>query len=144
MIKKTIKYEDFNGNTVEEDFYFHISKADLLEMEVGVEGGLSELLKKVAASENPKEILAHYKEIVLSSVGRKSEDGKRFVKTQEIRDEFAQSEAYSELLIELATDAEASAAWVRGVLPGNISIEEATEGKKMPSDRQPKKTTKKS
>lgn len=144
MIKKTIKFEDLEGNIVEEDFYFHISKADLLEMEVGVEGGLSELLKKVTASENPKEILGHFKEIVLSSVGRKSEDGKRFIKTQELRDEFAQSEAYSELLIELATDAEASAAWVRGVLPGNISIEEAVEGKKAPSDRQPKKTTKKS
>jgi hypothetical protein len=121
MLKKTIAYEDFDGNKRNEDFYFNLTKAEVTEMEMSTEGGLAKMLDKIVKAQDSKRIIETFKELILKAYGEKSPDGKRFVKTQELRDAFAQTEAYSELFMELATNAEASAAFVNGILPAQLA-----------------------
>lgn len=117
MIKKTIKYMDYDGNERTEDFYFNLNKAEIAEMEHSESGGLDKMIERVIAEQDKKRIIEIFKDLLLRSYGKKSPDGRRFIKTQELRDEFVQTEAYSELFMELATDADAAAAFVNGVVP---------------------------
>ena len=117
MLKKTIKYTDFDENERTEDFYFNLTKAECTEMEMTTEGGLAKFLGKIVAERDQKRIVEYWKEFILKAYGEKSLDGKRFVKNQEVRDSFVQSEAYSELFMELAGDAEAAAAFVNAIIP---------------------------
>ena len=120
MLKKIITYTDYNGVERTEDFYFNISKAELIEMEVGTSGGYGEMLKKIIAAQDAPTIIKIFKELILKAVGVKSADGKRFIKNDEVRDEFAQTEAYSALFMELATDADAASKFVNGIMPANL------------------------
>lgn len=120
LLKKTITYTDFDGKDVSEDHYFHLSKADLVEMEMSYKGGLHAHLEKIVASEDGGEIINEFKKLILQSYGRKSEDGRRFIKTKELREEFYSSEAYSELFMELCTNAEVAAEFVNGIVPGGL------------------------
>lgn len=126
MLKKTVTYEDFNGNEVTEDLFFHLSKAELIELELSREGGFSERLKKVIEAEDGKAIIEEFKTILMMAYGQKSEDGKRFIKNQTLRDEFESSEAYSTLFMSLVTDADAAARFVNGIVPSGL-VEEAAE-----------------
>ena len=125
MLKKTITYTDFNDETVSEDFFFHLSKAELVELEMSQEGGLSEWLQRVVAAEDGKSIIKEFKNIILGSYGKRSADGKRFVKTPELRAEFESSEAYSTLFMELVTDADAASTFVNGIIPQGMADEAA-------------------
>ena len=106
MLKKTITYQDFNGDEVSEDFFFHLSKAELVEMELSHEDGLSEALQRIIAAQDGKGIITEFKNIILGAYGKRSSDGKRFVKNATIREEFESSEAYSTLFMELVTNTE--------------------------------------
>lgn len=117
MLKKTIKYTDFNDVEREEDFYFNISKAELAEMQFGHKGGLSNYIQKIVDSEDDPEIMAMFTEIILKAYGEKSEDGKRFIKSAEKAEEFRQTNAYGELLMELMSDDGAAAAFVNAIVP---------------------------
>lgn len=117
MLKKTISYVDFDGNKRTEDFYFNLTKAEVTEMEMSTEGGLVKMLEKIVSTQDSKRIIEVFKELILKAYGEKSPDGKRFIKTQELREAFSQTEAYSELFMELATNADASAAFVNGIVP---------------------------
>lgn len=117
MLKLTRTYNDYNGISRTEDFYFNLTQAEVTEMEVSVDGGLVEMIKRIVAAQDGKQIIAIFKDIILRAYGEKSPDGKRFIKTQELRDAFAQTEAYSDLFMELATDAEAAARFVNGIIP---------------------------
>ena len=117
MIKKTIKYTDFDGNNREEDFFFNLSKAEVAEMELGISGGLSEMMKRLVASQDTAKILEVFKTFLKKSYGVKSPDGKRFVKSQEIWDEFEQTEAYSELFMELIVDASKASEFMSSIIP---------------------------
>lgn len=123
MLKKTITYEDFNGGEVSEDHFFHLSRAELVELEMSTEGGLSNSLQNIIASEDGKQIIAEFKKIILGSYGKKSDDGRRFIKNQQLREEFESSEAYSTLFMELVTDAGKAAEFVNGIVPGNLAQE---------------------
>jgi len=125
VLKKTITYEDFNGEEVSEDFFFHLSKAELIELEMSQEGGLSQWLQNVIAAEDGKSIMAEFKKIVLGSYGKRSPDGKIFVKNQELRDEFESTEAYSALFVELVTNVDAAIEFVNGVIPKNMAEDAA-------------------
>lgn len=116
MYKIHQKYEDFNGNEREEDFYFNLSKAELLEMELSEEGGMDKRLNRLISSQDMKEAIKVFKAIVLMSYGVKKDDG-RFVKNQEIRDAFTQSAAYSEIFMDLATDVDKAQKFINGILP---------------------------
>ena len=125
MLKKTITYTDYNNNERTEDFYFNLTKAELMEMEMSTNGGLAEMINKIVASQDAPAIIKIFKELVLKAYGEKSLDGKRFIKNDDIREEFSQTEAYSQLFMELATDADAAAAFVNGLMPAGLSQEEA-------------------
>lgn len=125
MLKKSITYEDLNGEEVTEDFYFHISKAELIELEMSQDGGFSEWLTNVVAAEDGKTIISEFKNIILSAYGVRSEDGRRFIKSQELRDEFEQTEAYSALFVDLVTNTDSAIEFVNGVIPKGLAEEVA-------------------
>lgn len=117
MLKKTVTYTDFNGKQRTETFYFNLTKAEVAEMEATVDGGFSTMLEKIVASNDPKRIVETFKDLVLRAYGEKSDDGRRFMKTPEIKQAFAETEAYSEIFMELAMDAKAAADFVNGIMP---------------------------
>lgn len=123
MLKKNIKYTDYNGTEREETFYFNLSKAELMEMEMGTAGGFAEMIQKVVAAQDSPTIIKIFKDLILTAYGEKSLDGKRFIKSKELSEEFEQTEAYSNLFMELATNAEAAAAFVNGIVPDDIKPE---------------------
>jgi hypothetical protein len=125
VLKKTITYEDFNGEERSEDFFFHLSKAELVELEMSHQGGLSEALKRIVAAEDAKSIIAEFKNIILSAYGQRSEDGRRFTKNQTLRDEFESTEAYSVLFMELMTDTGAAVEFINSVIPAGMAEEAA-------------------
>ena len=120
MLKKTITYRDYNDVERKEAFYFNLSKAEIMEMELGTSGGFTEMVQKIIDTQDIPQIAKIFKELVLKAYGEKSPDGKRFIKNQELRDGFAQTEAYSDLFMELATNADAASAFVNGIIPDNI------------------------
>lgn len=120
MLKKTITYVDYNGVQRTEDFYFNLSKAEVAEMEMSVEGGFSKMLEEIVASKDNVRIVNLFKDMVLKSYGEKSADGRRFVKSKELSEAFSQTEAYSEIFMELALNEEAAAAFVNGIMPANL------------------------
>jgi hypothetical protein len=126
VLKKTITYENFNGETVVEDFFFHLSKAELVEMEMSVEGGLSESLQKIVAEEDTRKIVEEFKRIILKAYGVKSLDGRRFIKNQQLREEFESTEAYSTLFMDLVTNVDAAIEFVNGIVPQGM-VDEATK-----------------
>lgn len=127
MIKKTIKYTDYDGNERVEDFYFNLSKAELMEMELSQTGGLEKMVKQIVATRDMPRIIALFKDIILRSYGIKSPDGKRFIKSDELREEFTQTEAYSELFMELSTNSDVAAEFINGVMPADIGKELANK-----------------
>jgi hypothetical protein len=121
VFKKTITYEDYNGQKVTEDFYFHLSKAELMELELSKTNGLSDFMQRLIQTKDGKEIVDTFKTIILSAYGQKSEDGRRFIKTPELREEFTQTPAYSELFMEFAMNAEAGSEFIRNLVPDDIA-----------------------
>jgi hypothetical protein len=121
VIKKTITFKDLDDNDVTEDFYFSLSTAELAEMELEKDGGFAEYLRAIISSENRAEILKTFKMIMLLSVGKRAEDGRRFLKSTEITNEFIQSDAYSVLFMELIQDATMLATFIRGIVPASMS-----------------------
>lgn len=121
MLKKTITYTDYNGVERTEDFYFNLSKAELMEMEMSTSGGFAETIQKIVAAQDTPTIVKIFKDLILKAYGEKSPDGKRFIKSEELSNSFAQTEAYSNLFMELATNDEAAANFVNGVMPPNLN-----------------------
>ena len=123
MLKKTITYTDFNGTSRTEDFYFNLTKAEIAEMEMSTSGGLAEMIQNIVKQQDTPSIIKIFKDLLLKAYGIKSPDGRRFEKSDEIRKEFESTEAYSELFMELATDANAAAEFVNGIMPSDMTKE---------------------
>lgn len=119
MLKKTIAYTDFNGVDRNEDFYFNLTNAEVMEMEMSCTGGLSEMINKIVAAQDVPSIIKVFKEIILKAYGEKSADGKRFIKSQELADSFSQTEAYSKLFMELSMDADKASEFINGIMPAD-------------------------
>ena len=117
MIKRTITYEDYNGVSRTEDFYFNLTKAEIAEMELSTTGGMAEMIQRIISAQDSPSIIKIFKEILFKAYGIKSPDGRRFIKSPELSTEFSQTEAYSILFMELATDAEKAADFVNGIVP---------------------------
>lgn len=120
MLKKTITYQDYNGETRKEDFYFNMTRAEVAEMELSIEGGLSDMIKRATEAKDMPTVIKVFKDLVLRAYGVKSPDGKRFIKSKELSEEFSQTEAYSDLFMELAADSTAAAAFFNGIMPQDI------------------------
>ena len=117
MLKKTITYTDYNNVERTEDFYFNLTKAEIMELEMSTTGGLAEMINRIVAAQDAPAIIDVFKKLVLKAYGEKSPDGRRFIKTPEIAAAFSQTEAYSILFMELATDAKAASDFVNGIVP---------------------------
>jgi hypothetical protein len=129
MLKKTITYTDYNGSERTEDFYFNLTKAEIMEMEMSTTGGLAEMINRIVAAQDMPAIIKVFKDLVLRAYGEKSADGKRFIKSEEIATGFAQTEAYSILFMELATDASKASDFVNGIVPADMNKTEAKASK---------------
>lgn len=128
MLKKTINYTDYNGAERKEDFYFNLTKAEVMEMELSTTGGLAESIKRIVAAQDQPAIIKVFKELILKSYGEKSPDGKRFIKSPELSEAFSQTEAYSILFMELATDDNAGAKFINGIVPADMAQKIAEAG----------------
>ena len=117
MLKKTITYKDFDGNTRTEDFYFNLTKAECMELELSTNGGMQKMVEQIISEQDHRRIVEIFKTMILKAYGEKSLDGKHFRKSKEISDDFASTEAYSELFMELASDADAASQFITGILP---------------------------
>lgn len=122
MVTKKITYTDYKGNQRTEELYFNLNKAELVEMELSTEGGLHAMLLKIKEAEDMPQIVKVFKQMILKSYGVISNDGRRFTKSPELSEEFSQTEAYSELFMELASNPDEAAAFVNGVIPAEMAL----------------------
>lgn len=120
MLKRPIKYTDFNGNEITEDFYFNLTKAEVVKMQLSIDEGLAEMLQRIVQTEDKPALIREFENILLMSYGVKSEDGKRFVKNDELRADFLNSAAYDQLFTELITNEQVIADFILGVLPNDM------------------------
>lgn len=121
MFIKTINYTDYNGNKRSEDHYFNLTEAEALELEMSTNGGFSERIKRIIAAQDTATLVKIFKDLIKLSYGRKSLDGRKFEKSEEIFNEFKDTQAYSILFMELATDAKAATEFVNGIAPNKKS-----------------------
>ena len=117
MIKWPITYTDYNGDEQTEEFYFNLNKAEVMEMNLNANGAYAQYLQRIVDMRDGKKIAEEFRHLILNSYGEKSPDGRRFIKSEESKEAFAQSEAYSELYMLLATDAAAAEKFINGVMP---------------------------
>ena len=136
MIKKTITYTDYNGVERTENFYFGLNKAEIMDMELGVTGGFRQLLQMIIDKQDIPKLIDAFKMLIKKSYGEKSPDGRRFIKSDELTQAFIQTEAYSELYMELLGDAERAAAFVNGIMPADVmaAMKEKEEREKAESE----------
>lgn len=121
MLTKTIKYVDYDGNEREEVHYFNLNRAEVIEMEMSENGGLSKILNKIVAEQDNKKLMEYFKSIILKSYGEKTADGRRFIKSKELSEEFTQTEAYTELFMELM-DSEKMAEFINAIVPQTDNV----------------------
>ena len=121
MLKKTIKFTDYNGVERTEDFFFNLNKAEIAEMEMSYAGGLTTYINRIIAAQDNPTLVKLFKDLILMSYGVKSDDGREFVKNDEIRNKFKHTEAYSILFMELSTNADAAAEFVTGIIPKDLA-----------------------
>lgn len=117
MLHKIIKYTDYNDVEREEEFLFNLNKAEIMELELGIDGGLKNYIEKIVEKKSVPELSALFKKIILKAYGEKSADGKRFIKSEELSKEFEQTEAYSELIVEILSNEKAAADFMNGIVP---------------------------
>lgn len=123
MYKIHEKYTDYDGNERVEDFYFNLTKAEITDMELTTEGGMSAMLQRIIAAKDTAKLIAVFKDLILKSYGQKSPDGRRFIKSEELTKEFTETPAYSQIYLRLATDDKAATAFVNNVIPKDLQNE---------------------
>lgn len=121
MLKKTFTYTDYNGVERTEDHYFNLNKAEVMEMEMSTKGGLAEMIQRIIAAQDAPAIIKVFKDLIHKAYGVKSADGKRFIKSDELWAEFEQTEAYSMLFMELATNAEEASKFINAIVPADLN-----------------------
>lgn len=127
MLKKTITYTDYDGVERTEDFYFNFSEAELMEWQLVTNGGLTSYVQKIVDAKDQPRLITLFKELLLKAYGIKSDDGRRFIKSDKISEEFSQSPAYSILYMELVTDDKVAADFVNGIIPAKLSEQVAEQ-----------------
>ena len=120
MLKKTVTYKDLNGKERTETFYFHYFESEIMDMEMSEEGGLAERIQRIIDAKDQPSLLKVIKKFVIDAYGVKSDDGRRFDKSQEVKDAFLQCPAYSKIYMELLTDDLLAADFVNQVVPEDM------------------------
>ena len=136
MIAKTMTYKDFNNVERTETFYFNLTPAEAIEMEVMESGGLGVYIDRIIQEQDAKKIIEIFKDLILRSYGVKSNDGKHFLKDEKLRAAFASTNAYSDLFMQLATDADMASAFLNGIVP-QMSEEEIAKFSKNAEQKAP-------
>ena len=135
MYKILEKYEDYDGNERVEEFYFNLTKAEITDMELTTEGGMSAMLNRIIAAKDTSKLIAVFKDLILRSYGQKSPDGRRFIKSDELTKEFTETPAYSQIYLRLATDDKAATEFVNNVIPKDLQKEvKAAQGNVIPPE----------
>lgn len=136
MYIKKIKATDFNGREYEQEYYFNLTTAELIELECSIDGGLQEYIKRITNTEKTTELVPLFKKLVLMSYGERSDDGKRFVKEDPVRGnlglEFSQTAAYAQFFTELATNDKSAAEFINGILPSEEEVNKLGGGTPAP------------
>lgn len=132
MLKREITYEDFNGDQVTETLYFNLTKTEIIELETSYEGGLQASIERIINAQDTKALITEFKRIILLAYGQKSQDGKRFIKSDELREEFSQTAAYDTLFMQLATDDKLAAEFMTGIIPKDVRQEVEKQQKAVP------------
>lgn len=127
MLKKTITFTDYDGVTRTQDYYFNLSKAELIEMQFTTVGGMQRMLEDIARSHDNKRTFEMFKDIIMRAYGEKSPDGIRFIKSKELSESFVQTEAYTELIMEFFEDGQKAADFINGVIPADLAAEIAKQ-----------------
>lgn len=121
MLAKEMVYKDYLGNQRKETFYFNLTKAECLEMEMGTDGGMEKMLRRLIESQNMPEIVSIFKKIILAAYGEKSPDGREFIKVNDagvpLSRRFSQTEAFSDLFVLLSTNADEASKFVNAIIP---------------------------
>ena len=125
MYVKEMEYTDFNGVTRKEKFYFNLTKAEILDLELGKTGGLTEYIRKILEAQDTPTIMSLFKTLLLQSYGVKSDDGRRFIKNDQVREEFAQTQAFSDLYMLLALNDDEASKFVNSIVPDDMKVSEA-------------------
>ncbi len=125
MLKKTMTYIDYDGNPRTEDFWFNLNKAEVAKMEFGTAGGIQKMIERLVQEQDTKRIIEVFDELICCSYGKKGLDGKRFIKTPELLEEFKQTEAYSDLFVELLGNPDKAAAFFAEIIPKADVVTEA-------------------
>lgn len=129
MLKKTITYVDYDGNNRTEDFFFNISKAELTMMEASKTGGMRQYLERIIQTQDNVAIMEMFRDIIHKAYGEKAPDGRRFIKSEDLSLGFEQTEAYSELIMELLGDAGKASEFINAILPADVMVMAAAEKK---------------
>lgn len=124
MYVKEIEYTDFNGVVRKEKFYFNLTKAEILDLELGKTGGLTEYIRKIIEAQDTPTIMALFKSLLLKAYGVKSDDGRRFIKNDQVREDFEQTQAFSDLYMMLALNDEEASKFVNAIVPDDMKVSE--------------------
>lgn len=131
MLKKTITYTDYNGNERTKDFYFNLNKAEIMRMEMSTRGGMAERIQRIVEAQDVPTLMEIFEDLIKKSYGVKTAEG-GFTKRQEDLDAFMATEAYSELYMELITDADAAANFINGIIPADVAKQAAISASTQP------------
>lgn len=124
MYVKEVEYTDFNGVARKEKFYFNLTKAEILEMELGKTGGFTEYIRKVIEAQDTPTLMSLFRSLLLKSYGVKSDDGRRFIKNDAVREDFEQTQAFSDLYMQLALDDNEASKFINGIMPADMKVSE--------------------
>ena len=125
MLAKKIKFVDFDGNEREETFYFNLRKSEITDMQLEVKGGLTTIIERIVETKDIPELIKLFKDLIRRSYGEKSADGRNFIKNVRVWENFESTNAYSELYMELATNADAAADFINAIVPPEYAAESA-------------------
>lgn len=121
MFEKTITFTDYNGEKREEKHCFHLNKAEIAKwLTTDGDYTFDKVLEKIVEKRNGKEVMSVFEDLIYRSYGEKSLDGRRFIKTEEVKRNFIETEAYSELFMELCTNSAAAAEFLIKILPKDL------------------------
>lgn len=138
MIRKTITFTDIDGNVVTDDFYFNLTEAEMLELQLSHKGGFQETLQYLISSDDQAGIFQAIKTVILAAYGERGENGRQFIKTKERAEAFSHTEAYSNLFMELGTNAKNAAEFMTGLMPAKVQEKLREDGDiKVPQDHKP-------
>lgn len=145
MFSRTFEYKGYDGEMRKETWWFNLSETELYKLELGTVGGVNGMMNRMLREEQPDKIVDMFEKIILTSVGERSADGRRFLKKPrpgmpwgEVAEDFRETPAYDQLFIELVSDGTKVSDFLKGAIPEELAIKLAqAEKEKAAAEAQP-------